>query len=196
MIIQICGTNASGKTTIARKLLAISSRTPVNVTGAFKLIGHDLTLSGQKTRLLGPYREDGKTTSHGMDKLGGTAEWQYDFIKKQLDESPVVIYEGMRVANHKRTAPFITGGIPFHIVLLTTPMPVVLESLVARRAAKGMPPLEDTKHIHLNYKRSVNFANAMEQLGASVHKVSRDNAVEKILEILLKPTLLPQESEL
>jgi hypothetical protein len=119
-----------------------------------------------------------------MDALGGTAEWQYKFIKEQHDEAGVLLYEGMRLHNMKRTAELINAGIEFHVVLLTTPIDVVLTSLIQRRAARGQPPLEDDKHIRLNYTRARNFATNTAAVGGRLYKVDREEAPGRILTIL------------
>jgi hypothetical protein len=131
-----------------------------------------------------------------MDKLGGTAEWQYRFIEENHAETEFLLYEGMRLHNFRRTAELVNAGIPVHLVVLTTPIDVVLDSLTQRRAAKGQPPLQDVKHVLLNDRRAKSFARKLYQLGAALHQVDRDAAPEKIVEIIQNSTLLPPKSKL
>ena len=188
-IIQIVGTNSAGKTTAMRSVLAMGQDAREITGEKGKTVGHDLTLAGKRVRILGPYTES-KALCVGMDKLGGTAEWQYRFIKENHAETEFLLYEGMRLHNFRRTAELINAGIPVHLVVLTTPIDVVLDSLTQRRAAKGQPPLQNVKHVLLNDKRAKSFARNLYQLGATVHQVDRETAPAKIVEIIQKSTLL------
>jgi hypothetical protein len=194
-IIQIVGTNSAGKTTAMRSVLAMGQDAREITGEKGKVVGHDLTLAGKRVRVLGPYTQ-GNALCVGMDKLGGTAEWQYRFIKENHAEAGIVLYEGMRLHNGKRTAALLAAGIPMHLVVLTIPIDVVLDSLTLRRAAKGQPPLEDTKHILLNDRRAKSFARNLYQLGATVHQVDRESAPAKIVDIVQKSTLLFDKSAL
>jgi hypothetical protein len=188
-IIQIVGTNSAGKTTAMRSVLAMGQDAREITGEKGKTVGHDLTLAGKRVRILGPYTQ-GNALCVGMDKLGGTAEWQYQFIKENHAETEFLLYEGMRLHNFRRTAELINAGIPVHLVVLTTPIDVVLDSLTQRRAAKGQPPLQNVKHVLLNDKRAKSFARNLYQLGATVHQVDRETAPAKIVEIIQKSTLL------
>jgi hypothetical protein len=182
-IIQIVGTNSAGKTTAMRSVLDMGQDAREITGEKGKVVGHDLTLAGKRVRILGPYTES-KALCVGMDKLGGTAEWQYRFIKENHAEAEVLLYEGMRLHNFRRTAELINAGIPIHLVVLTTPIDVVLDSLTQRRAAKGQPPLADTKHILLNDRRAKSFARKLAALGATLHQVDRAAAPGLIENIL------------
>ena len=183
MIIQIVGTNAAGKSTAMRAVLAQGQNQTERLDEKGKVIAHDLTLAGRSARILGPYTESGPA-SKGMDYLGGTAEWQYEFVKENYGEVEVLLYEGIRCHNMKRTAELLNSGIQVNIVLLTTSMEDILKGLEERRAAKGKEQLDDLTHIELNHKRARNFATNMYSLGATVHKVGRDEAPDRILNIL------------
>jgi hypothetical protein len=194
-IIQIVGTNSAGKTTAMRSVLGMGQDTREITGEKGKTVGHTLTLADKRVRVLGPYTQ-GNALCVGMDKLGGTAEWQYQFIKENHAEAGIVLYEGMRLHNFRRTAALLNAGIPIHLVLLTTPIDVVLDSLTQRRAAKGQPPLQDVKHVLLNDKRAKSFARNLYQLGAELHQVDRETAPTRIVEIVQKSTLLFDKSAL
>jgi len=189
MIIQIVGTNSAGKTTAMRSVLTMGQDLIDHLDERGKVYGHTLTLAGKRVRVLGPYTQ-GNALCVGMDKLGGTAEWQYQFIKENHAEAEFLLYEGMRLNNFRRTAELLNAGIPIYLVVLTTPIDVVLDSLTQRRAAKGQPPLQNVKHVLLNDKRAKSFARNLYQLGATVHQVDRETAPAKIVEIIQKSTLL------
>jgi thymidylate kinase len=188
MIVQICGTNASGKTTIIRKLRDMAASTEVLYdleAKKPKVVGYDLTFDGVpgKVRLLGPYEA---AVTGGMDALGGTAEGMYERIKKAHDEADNVLFEGIRAHNHTRGLAMLRLGIPYHVFLLDTPLEVVLEGLRARRAARGVEMLEDTSHIQQNVRRAANYAFKMYECGAKRYKINRDECPAKILEVFQK----------
>lgn len=186
MIVQICGTNASGKTTAIRTLRSLATSVETLYEDGKKkpkTVGYDLTFDGVtgKVRLLGPYEE---SATGGMDALGGKAEESYELIKKAHDEAGHVLLEGIRMHNHMRGVAMMKHGIPYHVFLLTTPLEVVLESLKERRAARGAEMLEDTSHVEANMRRASNYAFKMFDSGAKRYKVSRDECPAKVLEVL------------
>lgn len=186
MIIQICGTNASGKTTAIRKIRSMATSIETLYEEGKKkpkVTGYDLTFDGVqgKVRLLGPYEA---AATGGMDALGGKAEDTYDWIKQAHDEVGNVLLEGIRMHNHMRGVGMMKYGIPYHVFLLTTPLETVLESLKERRAARGDEMLEDTSHIEANMRRASNYAFKMFDSGAKRYKVTRDECPDKILEVL------------
>lgn len=186
MFIQIVGTNASGKTTVMRKLKNLASGIEVVCTEGKtkpKILGYDLTFDGVrgKIRLMGPYEE---AATGGMDALGGTAEGTYELLKQMHDISQNVLFEGIRMCNHKRGLELLRHNIPVHVFQLTTSFEVVLESLKERRAARGDEMLEDTSHIEANMRRASNYAFKMFDSGAKRYKVTRDECPEKVLEVL------------
>ena len=183
--IFLVGTNASGKSTIIRTLLRehVTDKADI-VDESGELVAHELTLGEGRVRLLGPYKENGPQCA-GMDALSSfTAERQFEFIREQLNECPIVLLEGMRIGNQKRAAELYNEGIKLYILELVIPDEEIIRSLTERRAAKGQGPLEDTKHIFLNKKRARSFTANMYAIGANTKKVSRETAVEEILKII------------
>lgn len=178
MIIQIVGTNASGKTTAMRKVIEATSVVIPIKNEKNKVIAYNCD---NKFRVLGPYEG---TPSSGMDAIGGTAEGAVAFIKEHHDAAGTVLFEGMRMHNLKRHTAFVNAGIDYHIFLLTTTLEEALEGLRERRAAKGQEMLEDTSNIEANMRRSRSYASNMYQVGAKLHKVSRNDCPAAILEVL------------
>jgi hypothetical protein len=160
-----------------------------------KLVAHEGYVGDRRIRLLGPYAQ-GNALCVGMDRLSQGAEEMFAFIRRHLSECPNVVIEGSRTHNFKRASELLNSGVRIHLVLLTTPIDVVLESLTARRAAKGQPPLADTQHILLNDRRAKSFARNLYQLGATVHQVDRESAPAKIVDIVQNSTLLFDKSAL
>jgi len=184
VILQICGTNASGKTTAIRTIKdkALSAE-PVIKEGKKKIWGYDLTFEGVElpVRLMGPYEE---AATGGMDALSGKAEETYEWIRQEHEEGRHVLLEGIRMHNHMRGVAMMKLGIPYHVFILTTPIEVVLESLKERRAARGADMLENTSHVEANMRRASNYAFKMYESGAKRYKVSREECPIKVLEVL------------
>ena len=189
-VFHIIGTNASGKTTAARTLLNSHMERVTNIFDEReKVVAHEGYVGDRRIRLLGPYAQ-GNALCVGMDRLSQGAEEMFAFIRRHLSECPNVVLEGSRTHNFKRASELLNSGVSIHLVLLTTPIDVVLESLTQRRAAKGQPPLQNVKHVLLNARRAESFSRKLYQLGAALHQVDRDSAPEKIVEIIKNSTLL------
>jgi hypothetical protein len=99
-----------------------------------------------------------------------------------------VLYEGIRMMNH-------TAGIAFYrkigytnltLLLLDTPLEVCIASIMERRVATGKDQnrLALSKDIEGTVTRSRNYAGKLRALGANFVRVSRDNAVDAVLERL------------
>lgn len=184
MLIHIIGTNAVGKSTLARALLREhfrDAREKTNETG--KIVAHEGWVGQRRVALLGPYKEGGPQCA-GLDALTQGAEEMFQFIKNQLDDCPVVIMEGARTHNQKRMAELINSGVTVNIVELIVTDEEIVRSLTERRAVKGQGPLEDLSNVWLNRKRARSYAANMCSLGATVHKVGRDEAPGRILNII------------
>ena len=180
----LVGTNASGKSTLARTLLREhfrDAREKANERG--KIVAHEGRVGQQRLALLGRYLEGGPQCA-GLDALAQGAEEMFQFIREQLDECPVVLLEGARICNGKRTAELINEGIRVIILELVVPDEEIIRSLTERRAAKGQGPLDDTRHVFLNKKRARAFAANMYSVGATTKKVTRETAIAEILNIL------------
>lgn len=189
MIIQICGTNASGKTTAMRKVLAAAKEvSPMifvpNNGGKQKLAGYGCTFEGVERTviIMGPY--EGAATG-GCDALGGSAEEHYNSVKKLHDNGFHVLCEGIRIMNHTRGIELQKATGCVHAVVLTTPLDEVKRSLEERRAAaNNTRELKSMKDIESNVTRARNYALKIYEVGGKMYKVDREGAPDKILEIL------------
>lgn len=170
MIINIAGTNSSGKTTLVRKLIASAAESlPIERDG--KIIGHSLD---RHIIVLGQYRDDLQTS--GCDKIKDVP-YTYSLIEEYDRYRQHVVYEGSYVMDQTR-GPALAWKRPVTVIRLTTPIEQVKADLNARRARLGKPPKEDWKSIEGNHKRARNFADKMEAAGALVYRVDRDMAWE------------------
>lgn len=185
MIIQVAGTNGAGKSTVIRAVMAAGSEISVEVDG--KPAGHELRLPEVQTlvRIIGPY---GSAATGGCDSIKSVLT-----ILERVTWSAAagyhVIFEGIRALNQTRGPALaevaIGDGIPYIVLLLTTPLGVSLQSIDTRRAARGDAAFAaDTRDIENNHIRARNFAARMRDAGAKVVRASRDEAPAKILDLL------------
>jgi hypothetical protein len=147
MVINIRGTNASGKSTIARQLLTDFTATKIfGVLGPKHPEAYTLSVPGvrQPVFILGPYPHRGNTG--GCDRIQ-----PYDLILLLLDKySPRghVFFEGSLISdNYGRVGDWLQArGRDAVVLFLDTPLDVCLERLRARTAHAGV------KHVAKRYE--------------------------------------------
>jgi hypothetical protein len=147
MVINIRGTNASGKSTIARQLLTDFTATKIfGVLGPKHPEAYTLSVPGvrQPVFILGPYPHRGNTG--GCDRVQ-----PYDLILLLLDKySPRghILFEGSLVSdNYGQIGEWLAArGRDAVVLFLDTPLDVCLERLRARTANAGV------KHIAKRYE--------------------------------------------
>jgi len=96
-----------------------------------------------------------------------------------------VLFEGLFVMNMTR-GPQLAEELGKNLVLLqlTTPLATCIASINSRRAEKGKGLLENKANTQDNYRRATNYCAKMRDAGARVIKVSREEGLGKILELL------------
>lgn len=181
MIIQIAGTSGSGKSHLMRAFLDWARKNTLGVDetpeGYELLLENDLTTTAF---VLGKY----DVPTGGCDTISDVKKL-YALIEKALKENSYVLYEGLFVMNQTRGPQLATTlGKGYHVLQLTTPLATCLASINERRAARGAGELANKKNTTDNYKRAQNFCARMREVGARVHRVSRDEGLDKILELL------------
>ncbi len=189
MIIQICGTNASGKTTAMRKVMQLAKSVApmvfVSKDGKKqKVAGYGCEFEGVEGTVIvmGPY--EGAATG-GCDAIGGSAEDHYATVKKFHDNGFHVLCEGIRIMNHTRGIELQRETGCVHAIVLTTPLDEVMSSLQKRRAeANNTRELKSVKDIESNVTRARNYALKIYEVGGKMYKVTREEAPDKVLEIL------------
>jgi hypothetical protein len=183
VIIQICDTNGSGKTTAARAVIAAGQAIDV-VTIAGREMGTLYTLPGVAAPLLvmGKY---GEAATGGCDRLHDT-KGTYPVMEHQHGLGRHVLFEGIRMTNHTDGLAFYRRVGDLTIILLTTTLEQCFEGLRARRLAAGGPEHKElsTRDIESTVTRNRNYAFKLSQLGARVHRVSREEAPGLVLELL------------
>lgn len=186
MIINLAGTNGSGKSTIVRGLIKGCVLKPEYADHRKTPTGYKTTFAGNPLYLIGAY-EVGTGGADTIKRFG--VEPIFEMIERKAREGFNVIYEGAFVMNHTRGPELLARakkfGCEFHILLLTTPLEVCIQSIQARRAETSFnSPAAQRKNIEGSHQRALNYATKMRRAGARVHRVSRADGLE-ILEDLL-----------
>lgn len=182
MIIQIAGTSGSGKSHLMRAFLDWARKRGKVLDGAG---GYELFLSDELSyepdaEVLGRY----DVPTGGCDTISDVSKI-YSLIDDALDNCGCVVFEGLFVMNQTRGPQLAARlGKDYHVLQLTTPLATCLASINERRAARGAGELANKKNTTDNYKRAQNFCARMREVGARVHRVSRDEGLDKILELL------------
>ena len=181
MIVNIAGTSGSGKSHLMRSVLAKAKKcTPV--FDGTKVRGYELVFRGIKGKayVLGAY----DVPTGGCDTSGSAIEI-FEMLPSIIPAYTHVLYEGLFVMNMSR-APQLAEeyGRDMCVIQLTTPLATCLTSVNARRAERGAGVLADTKNTQDNYRRATNYCLKMRDAGARVIRTAREDALEKILEVL------------
>lgn len=186
MLVNIAGTSGSGKSTLMRSFLDWSRKHGIVEDGYFfneeKPCGYSIEIEGLKSIVfvVGLYN----TPTGGCDTIHDVSELFYK-IKTLHEEGCHVLYEGLFVMNMTRGPQLATEvGRDLCILQLTTPLATCMASINARRAEKGKGALENKENTVGNYKRATNYCAVMRDAGARVFRVSRDEGLDKILELL------------
>ena len=185
-IVQVCGTNGSGKTTVIRRFLARAvSSTPVYEERRKRPVGYDLTFPSVegRVRVIGPYDPDLPTG--GCDAYGGTAEGLFDLVYKLWSEGYSVLFEGIRIMHHTRGIELENKTHAMNVVLLSTPIEECLASVDARRAASGTKrEIRSLADIKSNGVRARNYCLKIYDVGGKKYICDRNDAPDEILNIL------------
>jgi hypothetical protein len=186
MIINIAGTNGSGKTWVVRRL--IEAATPIETIAGndlWKEFGRVVRLTKRDIFIVGRYNN---FDTGGADTIKDVS-LIYDLIIQYAEKGFDVVYEGSYAMNHMRGLDMLNrmkkADIPVLILHLTTTLPECKASINERRERRGHNSFErDWKNIEGSVVRAKNFADKMRAIGATVVKVSRDEAPVKLMELL------------
>ena len=181
LAINIQGTSGSGKSTLVRSImLHYQANAPCYVDGRKQPHHYLLSVEGRPCLVVpGHYA----TPCGGCDTLK-TVDDVYATVHKAIEAKSNVLYEGIMVADDTRRAIDLNSIAEVHVILLTTPIETCLASIQNRRDARG-----DTRP--LNPKNTISRARAhengckrLEAEGVAVHRLSRDEALAKVKELL------------
>lgn len=190
MIIQVAGTSGSGKSHLMRSVIAhFEGKTLGMLPTKHQVPGRSSPLSylyptkeqlGRDTLIMGAY----ETPTGGCDTINDVSQI-FARVKAYHDKRCHVLFEGLFCMNQTRGPQLAEEvGKDYHILQLTTPLAQCMASINERRAERGAGELANKKNTEDNYRRATNFCLRMRDAGARVHRVSRDEALDKIWELL------------
>ena len=133
-------------------------------------------------RILGSYVEG--LQSGGCDALKEPLE-VYARIEELHAVGVHVLFEGIRMMNPTRGLEMFRRTKDVTVVLLDTPLEKSLSGIYQRRQAQGNnEPLKTTSHVEGNVVRARNYADKLRAIGARKIYCDRDDAPQKILQLL------------
>lgn len=188
-ILNIRGTSGSGKSTAVRALMALASEvTPHMADASFgKKRKNPLWYSLDFPRhssvaVLGHYGAD----CGGCDTLP-----TYDFIMGLIrachEDGFHVVYEGLLLSHDKKQTKALwewLGQKEFAVLELTETVETCLASVRERRARKGAPPEFNTDNTVRRHAEVIRASVQLEEVGIPVHRVSREQCLPKVLELI------------
>jgi len=181
LAINIAGTNGSGKSHLMRDVFGLAGRSQEVMVGD-ELVGYQLTLPGTlyPVYVVGSY----KSPTGGADTIKPLT-LVFDAVRERLALHHHVLYEGSFVMNQTK-GPELAAELnrKLTVVLLTTPLATCINSVNQRRRERGEGKLTNTAHIESNFKRAHSYAGKMQAAGARLVRVTRSEALPKLLGLL------------
>ena len=188
MIIQVCGTNGSGKTTAMRAVMAQLEEFGQLLVGGkqYGTIFHDPARTDPHGYVvMGRY---GEAATGGCDRISDVKSVRPE-IRRQADNGFDVLFEGIRMTNPTDGAEFcaryVRDGGRYVVVLLKTPLEDCLAGIRARQlAGRGGERDVVVKDIASNVTRNRNYAAKLADVGARVIYSTREDAPAWVLKEL------------
>ncbi len=184
MIIQIAGTNSSGKTYAVRQVLTQArGLNHIYILGRSRAYAIEAQFPKGTVLIGGAYDE---VQSSGMDSIQKEGAINYDQIVAWAQQYPFVLFEGIWMMNHTIGIEMYKKLAPNMIVLfLDTPILEVFKSLEERRVANGLPAKGySSRDIESSITRSKNYASKLHALGCARLRVTRETVVPTILGLI------------
>lgn len=180
-IIQVRGTNGSGKTHLVKRLIADVGTDPVEdfVAGRKRPIRTMYPRTDGKRSLLVPGHY--YTACGGADSLPGMDK-PFEIVREGWKAGFDVAFEGLLVSPESRQGRTLgliemAGASRVHIIVLNTPMEECLASINARRRAKD-PDAEDVKPDNIvgKHKAIVSGTKWLRSQGVDMREMDREAA--------------------
>lgn len=189
-LVQVVGTNGSGKSTVVREVMrqSVVSPEPVRDPVTGKVAGYTIRLLKDGTRdtrqvyVVGRYAEDVGTG--GCDTMKSPVDvfrllptWDVAFGD--------VLFEGIRMMNHMRGVMLQQETRSLHVVHLTTSYEEVEKRIRARRIAAGGDPEKPlSADVRGTMGRADAYCRKVAFVGAEVVKASSESAPQVVLKML------------
>lgn len=180
MIISIRGTSGSGKTHLARRVMALVGGAPVLV----RRLGKRLPVATQLPGLvvLGDY----SAPQGGADTLRDSERDEVFAMMDEFSGQCDLLYEGMMIANEVTRTVELARRTPTHVFFLNTPLEDCLASINERRRARGKDEpvsLKKTTEKFAELERVRSRLRASGRL-AGVHLLDREAAFTEVCRLL------------
>lgn len=177
-VVNLRGTHGAGKSTVARRILKEFPHRELLAEDG-KLYGYLVTLPlRQPLAIIGPYR----TACGGCDAIQPYSRiWPLvDWAAKQAWH---VLFEGALVScSYGSIGESSVGyGDRFVFATLDTPLETCVQRVNERRAAKGKPPLEDTRNIDGKFKSVQSSHWKAVDRGRRVCAIHHERATQEVL---------------
>ena len=183
MIVQIVGTNGSGKSQVIRTLMEEGRTESLRKVEGGGPAGYRLWLDSVPRSVYIPGSYSNPTG--GCDTISSNVKQVFEMVRVAHEAGQHVLFEGIFVMNQTRGPELVRllHG-QFHVVLLTTPLGVCFASIADRRAERGVAAQVARRNTENNHTRARNYTARVRDVGAVVHRVNRDEAPERCWGIL------------
>lgn len=176
MIINIRGTNGAGKTHLVRRLMERLGP-GIDIERIHPVKNRPFVCGREHSGVFFVGRYD--VQNGGCDTLRwkGDAEWLTDLIVQTSKDGWHVVFEGL-IASKWATGRYLNMNrqTEFHAVLLSTDLDACLDSVNARRAARGVTEPVNPSQLRDKYAEALNKMKNDKWAGLSIHHLSREDA--------------------
>lgn len=185
MIINVRGANGSGKSTLVKRVLDLYENEPFYVTGRKRPLGYrckSFRPGVEKLLIPGSY----ETPTGGCDTISDAATI-YDMVQQAAESGLDVLFEGI-VAQHNTTRLLeIMKTHEVTVIQLTTSMEDCIESVRARRIARGELTPFAGDNVKKEWKSVKSSCDRIRANGYTVLQLDREAAFLKVCEMLNVP---------
>lgn len=196
MVINIRGTSGAGKTHLVKRMMALADKGEAwwpsdSPTGLFGLptnrpAGHIIATPSGRCLLLGNYEG---VQCGGCDQLMKepwklTRDEVFALIRRAAPDFAHIVFEGLLISEVLRCVSLRDSGFDIAVLNIDEPIETCLNSIIARRTARGVtkplnPKLTVEKHRELR-----NQINRLKAAGVAAHNVSRSEAWSRLVTLL------------
>lgn len=188
MIVNIKGTSGAGKSYVARAVIDRVGASEVwerqeatlfGAQGAGRVLRYEAETASGRLVVLGDYR----TTCGGVDSMmpeGRSRDQVKATIAEHASAGASVIYEGLIASDVTRVVE-LSQVFPVAVVYLDVTLDECLDTVRARRAARGDERPFSTVKTVAKFKEIQSQIKRLREAGVAVHSVRRDEAVACVL---------------
>lgn len=178
MIVNIRGTSGSGKSYLVRHVMAYyDNKEAIHIEGRKQPLYYLLRHEGfRDLAVLGHY----ETACGGCDTINGL-DWIYRLVREQHEAGRHVLFEGLLLSNEVERTKLLPD---VQVICLTkVPLDVCIESINARRRARGVMEPVATKNTSAKWDQIQRVAVRLEQAGVVTHRCDRQEAMDLLEQI-------------